>query len=75
MTLDMGIYTENNEECRYQLYSFVNHSGGCSSGHYTATCLDPTNTKKWYCYDDDKTKGINTNEAMTKKAYILFYRK
>ena len=76
MILDIGKYTENGTTCRYQLYSIANHIGGSSSGHYTATCRDPADTKNWYCHDDETTSdGINETDVTTKDAYILFYKK
>ena len=76
MILDIGKYTENGATCRYQLYSIANHIGGSSSGHYTATCRDPADTKNWYCHDDETTSdGINETDVTTKDAYILFYKK
>ena len=76
LELDMGRYTGNNKENRYQLYSIVNHIGGPSGGHYTATCQDPTNEKIWFCYNDDKTSAaIDNKNVTTEKSYILFYKK
>ena len=75
MTLDMGKYTEEGKECRYQLYSYVNHTGGSSGGHYTATCQDPIDPKTWYCHNDETSEGLKENEIKTDDAYILFYKK
>ena len=75
LELDMGKYTKDKQGL-YQLYGMVDHCGGSSSGHYTATCKDPESRKTWYCYNDDQTSaGIDENDLSTKHAYILFYKK
>lgn len=35
----------------YDLYAVSNHSGGTSSGHYTAYCRNPY-SGEWYLYND-----------------------
>lgn len=64
------------ENCLYDLYAVVNHTGGISGGHYTAICK--TDDEKWLSFDDERVFQIVGNveeEIVTKKAYILFYRR
>merc|ERR1712137_150288 len=35
---------------RYELYGVVNHGGGLTGGHYTATCRHPNG--RWYGFND-----------------------
>ena len=64
------------ENYLYDLYSVVNHTGGISGGHYTSFCkLDDG---KWLYFDDDRVfqvTGDIEEEVVTKKAYILFYKR
>lgn len=63
----------------YDLFAVVNHSGNVYGGHYTCTCLvESGGQKKWLYYDDDhvyELQGNIENEIVTRKAYILFYRR
>ena len=63
----------------YDLFAVVNHSGNVYGGHYTCSCLvDSGNEKRWLYYDDDlvyELQGNIENEIVTRKAYILFYRR
>lgn len=64
------------ENCLYDLYAVVNHTGGISGGHYTAFCK--ADDEKWLFFDDDRVFQVVGNieeEIVTKKAYILFYRR
>ena len=46
-----------------------------SGGHYTASVQDPT-TGQWWAADDDKMTPLKKPEdAVTQKAYFLFYRR
>ena len=74
--LDMGRYTGKNGDV-YQLYSVVNHKGGCTAGHYTAICKD-TIKDQWICYDDPNSYTYTWTEqqkASNGEGYILFYGK
>ena len=60
----------------YDLYAVVNHTGGISGGHYTSFCR--IDDGKWLYFDDDKVfqvTGEPDEEIVTKKAYILFYKR
>jgi ubiquitin C-terminal hydrolase/Ca2+-binding EF-hand superfamily protein len=60
----------------YDLYAVVNHTGGISGGHYTSFCK--MNDGYWLYFDDDKVfqvTGEAEEEIVTKKAYILFYKR
>ncbi|CAG9317700.1 unnamed protein product [Blepharisma stoltei] len=64
------------ENCLYDLFAVVNHSGNLGSGHYTSYCL--ANNKTWLFYDDDKVYEVTGDleeELITPRAYILFYRR
>jgi ubiquitin C-terminal hydrolase/Ca2+-binding EF-hand superfamily protein len=63
----------------YDLFAVVNHSGNVFGGHYTCSCLVENGLqKKWLYYDDEhvyELQGNVENEIITRKAYILFYRR
>ena len=74
-------YTQSNAKDNnfYDLFAVVNHSGNVYGGHYTCSCLvDSGSQKKWLYYDDDHVYELQGNlesEIVTRKAYILFYRR
>jgi ubiquitin C-terminal hydrolase len=56
----------------YTLYAINYHSGSVNSGHYWSACKNLDNN--WYLFNDGNTsKYHNTNDLVTKDAYILFY--
>ena len=76
MNMNMGMYSESKADCKYELYSVINHYGSLMSGHYTALCRDETETHSWTGHDDHRTStGIKEHDLEKKDAYILFYRK
>ncbi|KAK7102274.1 ubiquitin carboxyl-terminal hydrolase 19-like [Littorina saxatilis] len=65
----------------YDLYGVVNHHGVLLGGHYTsyARCADLTTPLKnevgWRLFDDSRVMEVSSEKsAMTKDAYLLFYR-
>ena len=75
--LDMGKYIYNIEEDKdyiYDLFGVANHQGGLSGGHYYAYCYNNIENK-WYSFNDSRVDEIDTNNIVTKNAYILFYKK
>ena len=72
--IDMSKFTEEKSLCLYKLYAVVNHHGGSTSGHYTATCQDLTDSNEWYHFNDSKTNAVPVDES-TKTPYILFYKR
>ncbi|CAG9314363.1 unnamed protein product [Blepharisma stoltei] len=68
------------ENCMYDLFAVVNHSGGSvEGGHYTCYCLHKTEEKStWLYFDDDRVYSVTEDaekEIVTSRAYILFYRR
>ena len=60
----------------YDLYAVVNHTGGISGGHYTS--FSKVDNEKWLFFDDDRVfqvTGDIEEEIVTRKAYILFYKR
>ena len=56
----------------YTLYAVNYHSGDADSGHYWSACRNLDDN--WYLFNDGNTsKYHNTNDIITKDAYILFY--
>ena len=55
----------------YKLYSVVNHKGSLGSGHYTAQCVDDSNT--WHLFNDQWSSIYSKLESQ--QAYLLWYRK
>jgi ubiquitin carboxyl-terminal hydrolase 4/11/15 len=58
----------------YDLYAVSNHFGSLNGGHYTAFCQNSLD-KKWYEFDDSSVSSISASSAVTKAAYVLFYRR
>ena len=59
----------------YDLYAVCNHHGSdLQSGHYTATCKNPTDGQ-WYHFDDVHTRVVDKTDVVTVDAYILFYQR
>ena len=66
------VYNGKNKDCRYSLYSVINHIGNFSDGHYF-TFSKVGN--KWYCFNDENVQEILQPTISNKYAYILFYKK
>lgn len=63
------------DEYTYDLYAVCNHHGqDLQSGHYTAFCRNPYDTK-WYCFDDAKVTPVSESQLVSSAAYILFYQR
>ena len=58
----------------YDLYAVSNHFGSLNGGHYTAYCQNSMD-KKWYEFDDSSVSSMSASSAVTKAAYVLFYRR
>ncbi|KAH6625711.1 hypothetical protein C7974DRAFT_361139 [Boeremia exigua] len=59
----------------YDLFAVDNHFGGLGGGHYTATAQNFFD-KQWYNYNADSSVSLSSGrEAVTKAAYLLFYRR
>lgn len=56
----------------YELYGVCNHSGVTQGGHYTANVKNAN--EKWYNYNDTSVSEIKKDNAVTAKAYCLFFR-
>ena len=54
----------------YDLYGVVQNFRSLSGGHYTAICKTDGN---WISYNDSSLDIVNN--PVTKKAYILFYKR
>ncbi|CAG5122907.1 unnamed protein product [Candidula unifasciata] len=73
--LDLSEYASDSkagEQVRYDLYAVSNHSGGTSSGHYTAYCRNPY-SGEWYYFNDARVSSIRSNQVVSPEAYVLFY--
>ena len=62
------------ERNKYELASFINHTGTTEGGHYTACCKDSVE-KKWYHFDDCRVEQKARLDKIEKGAYILFYKR
>ena len=59
----------------YDLYAVSEHSGSLGGGHYTAVARNPRE-RKWYSFNDSSVQEIaSPEEAISSKAYVLFYRR
>ena len=59
---------------QYELQSFVCHTGGTTSGHYTAYARHPS-CKEWFYFNDEVCTQQNPSDSDINNAYILFYRR
>lgn len=57
----------------YDLYAVSNHSGGTSSGHYTAYCKNPY-SGDWSFFNDARVSNAMSNQVVSSEAYVLFYQ-
>lgn len=65
---------DGNNSLIYDLYAISNHFGSLNGGHYTAYCKNPLN-RRWYEFDDSDVSKMDPSNAVTKAAYVLFYRR
>jgi ubiquitin C-terminal hydrolase len=73
--LDLSKYVVgyNSNNCKYECYGIINHSGNTMGGHYTAFVKNING--KWYHYNDMMVNEISEKKVISSKAYCLFYRK
>lgn len=78
--LDVSPYLSSytNDDCVYDLYAVIYHSGGLGGGHYVAYAKNFINNL-WYLYDDQHVLHIPDSDIesrlVTSGAYVLFYQK
>lgn len=73
--LDLRPYILSGQEnLIYDLYAISNHFGSLNGGHYTAYCKNSID-RRWYEFDDSNVSKIDPSSAVTKAAYVLFYRR
>ncbi|KAF2821546.1 cysteine proteinase [Ophiobolus disseminans] len=64
-----------NKDLTYDLFAVDNHYGGLGGGHYTATAKNFFDGQ-WYDYNDSTVSKCNSGEkAVSRNAYLLFYRR
>jgi len=76
--LDLSPYMadqEHKEEYIYDLFGVSNHSGFLAGGHYTAYVRSLTDGKWWEMDDSDVSPVNDLNLIVSKRAYLLFYKK
>ncbi|KAH7063820.1 hypothetical protein BKA63DRAFT_586878 [Paraphoma chrysanthemicola] len=63
------------KDLKYDLFAVDNHFGGLGGGHYTATAQNFFDGQ-WYDYNDSIVSRCHSGQkAVTKNAYLLFYRR
>mmetsp|Transcript_22307 Transcript_22307/g.32479 ORF Transcript_22307/g.32479 Transcript_22307/m.32479 type:complete len:1180 (+) Transcript_22307:45-3584(+) len=78
--LDLRDYVKSSTRCNddappvYDLYGVSEHIGGMGGGHYTAVAQNPIN-QKWYRFNDSSVEEICAEDAVSPKAYVLFYKR
>ncbi|KAH6694104.1 ubiquitin carboxyl-terminal hydrolase [Plectosphaerella plurivora] len=65
---------ENGKEEIFDLIAVDEHSGGLGGGHYTAAAKNFIDGS-WHHYNDSGTSKCRPEDAITKMAYLLFYRR
>lgn len=55
----------------YDLVSIACHVGSMNSGHYYAVCKHPDS--KWYVYDDDSVKHIESYSSINPSSYYTLF--
>jgi ubiquitin carboxyl-terminal hydrolase 8 len=73
-SLDSRRFTTSREGATYRLTGAVFHSGTMGGGHYTSAVLDQAENR-WYYYNDSSARPVDTREAHSSNAYILFYER
>ena len=58
----------------YDLFAVDNHAGGLGGGHYTADARNFLD-KEWYDYNDSFVSRTSAQSAVSRQAYLLFYRR
>lgn len=75
LELDISKYSLDSKSTNtaYRLVSISHHSGGFSSGHYTAICRD--NKDQWSVVDDETVRVANAEEVnhALYYGYVYFY--
>ena len=66
------VYDGMKRDCRYRLYSVINHIGNFGDGHYFTFSRVG---EKWYCFNDENVEEVGEPSISNKYAYILFYKK
>lgn len=58
---------------KYQLIALTEHVGSSdTSGHYTAHAIREGN---WYKFDDEYFHKVSEKDALSREAYLLFYKR
>jgi ubiquitin carboxyl-terminal hydrolase 8 len=57
----------------FDLFGICNHVGNSNSGHYFSYCKNQNN--KWYEFNDNNVREIDSSKIVTSNAYVLFFRK
>ena len=71
LILELDRYVKRHVRCsRYRLQAVCNHIGNHASGHYSACVLEGD---VWHEIDDATITAIETRDAVSDDAYILFY--
>jgi ubiquitin carboxyl-terminal hydrolase 8 len=63
-------------QCTYDLHAVLRHSGGLTSGHYTAAVHDgyDKSDEGWYVLDDaQKRRPVEPAQVVDSSAYCLFF--
>ncbi|GMF36015.1 unnamed protein product [Phytophthora fragariaefolia] len=63
---------QNGSEPIYDLFAVSEHMGGLGGGHYTAIARNPVN-KRWFNFNDSHTSETSAEDAVSSRAYVLFY--
>ncbi|XP_063042679.1 uncharacterized protein LOC134437145 isoform X2 [Engraulis encrasicolus] len=74
--LDIPFMLTYFEDCTYDLYGVINHSGEYGAGHYDAYIKSAENNH-WYCFDDSQVTKITDKDFLerSRTAYLIVYRK
>ncbi|KAL0215297.1 hypothetical protein P9112_007481 [Eukaryota sp. TZLM1-RC] len=72
--LDLSKYVQSQDDLIYDLIGVSNHMGSMGGGHYIAYCYNPE-AKKWFEFDDSRTREISEESVVSRMGYVLFYRR
>ena len=61
--IELSKYVENSENCKYQLFSILVHTGTTTGGHYFAY-ISPKLDGKWYKFNDDSVDNAILSQAL-----------
>ncbi|KAL9058896.1 MAG: hypothetical protein Q9162_001452 [Coniocarpon cinnabarinum] len=74
LNLNGRVGATHGKDLTYDLFAVDNHMGGLGGGHYTAHAKNFIDGD-WYEYNDSFVSRASAQSAVSRSAYLLFYRR